>query len=614
MTTLAANISTYGESADFSDSGTFENFGGGTDDFENTYSYDTLGDMTGITQTGQTAPVDGSANGVTDKNVAMSYDADQRLVGVDMYQSSGTSDLVSSAAYGYDADSDLTGLTYYSDTGHTGTPLAGYHWDYNSAGVVTDEYSRNDSSDGSSAADSYGTSSDWGKTAYTYDPTAQLTAATYTSFSTAQTAPANYSADYDPNGNRTSATGGDGTSTTAESEASSTNRLLFDGTYYYAYDAEGNRVAQYKITSGTDTSLGTQASPNSEASDITVYTWNNANEMTSATHYNTAADWSAGTYSYVGEYAVNYAYDALGEMVTRNATLGEFYPIGGGGDDDYTEDLTLGTTTENFIYDGQNIVLVMASNGQVIDRNLTGPAADQVFATEEVVAVLSGPQAAGTVNWLLTDNQGTVRDVVQYGSGVVDHLVYGAFGQLVSQSASSAGDQPIFFYDGTWQDPITGLNKMAARWYDALDAVFDSYDPDSFGGGQTNLMEYCGNSPTNATDPSGTSSLWGNGYDSNGNFIGFGSPEIEPVNAANENRSLIGASGQVGWEKQQFQPSFNDPLSRGAFTYSQSRSKGTAFCGRPTWVSAYSLATLLASPTCILPQRAAIRSRWRSTR
>ena len=388
------------------------------------------------------------------------------------------------------------------------------------------------------------------------------------------TAPANYSADYDPNGNRTSATGGDGTSTTAESEASSTNRLLFDGTYYYAYDAEGNRVAQYKITSGTDTSLGTQASPNSEASDITVYTWNNANEMTSATHYNTAADWTAGTYSYVGEYAVNYAYDALGEMVTRNATLGEFYPIGGGGDDDYTEDLTLGTTTENFIYDGQNIVLVMASNGQVIDRNLTGPAADQVFATEEVVAVLSGPQAAGTVNWLLTDNQGTVRDVVQYGSGVVDHLVYGAFGQLVSQSASSAGDQPIFFYDGTWQDPITGLNKMGARWYDALDAVFDSYDPDSFGGGQTNLMEYCGNSPTNATDPSGTSSLWGNGYDSNGNFIGFGSPEIEPVNAANENRSLIGASGQVGWEKQQFQPSFNDPLSRGAFTYSQSCAQG----------------------------------------
>ena len=170
MTTLAANINSGSVTPTFNSDGTIS-FSGGVDDFENTYFYDTLGDMTGIEQIANPNTGDGASshNDVQAKNVAMSYDSDERLTGVDMYQSDGTSDLVSSAAYGYDADSDLTSLTYYANTAHTGTPLAGYHWDCNAAGVVSDEYSRNDSSDGSSAADTYGSGSDWGKTAYTYD-------------------------------------------------------------------------------------------------------------------------------------------------------------------------------------------------------------------------------------------------------------------------------------------------------------------------------------------------------------------------------------------------------------------------------------------------------------
>ena len=87
---------------------------------------------------------------------------------------------------------------------------------------------------------------------------------------------------------------------------------------------------------------------------------------------------------------------------------------------------------------------------------------------------------------------------------MVDHLVYSAFGQLTDQTASTtSGDQPTFYFNGTWQDPQTNLNDMGARWYDAVDAVFASQDPIGFDGGQTNLSEYCGNSPTNFTDPGG---------------------------------------------------------------------------------------------------------------
>ena len=137
--------------------------------------------------------------------------------------------------------------------------------------------------------------------------------------------------------------------------------------------------------------------------------------------------------------------------------------------------------TQNYIYDGQEIVLVLNVSGQVMQRNLYGPAVDQVLATETVTPGNS-PQAAGPVNWYLTDNQGTVRDVVQFnGTATIekDHLVYDSFGQITSQS--SATDQPTFTSYGLWQDPTTAIDKTATRWYTAVDAVFLSQDPTGLG-------------------------------------------------------------------------------------------------------------------------------------
>jgi RHS repeat-associated protein len=162
---------------------------------------------------------------------------------------------------------------------------------------------------------------------------------------------------------------------------------------------------------------------------------------------------------------------------------------------------------EFFIYDGANVALILNSSGGVIERELNGPAVDQVFASEAGSA--STTLTAGTVDWYLADNQGTVRDVVQYASGgtdgasdaVVNHLVYDTSGQVTSQTNSALA--PTVMYAGMRLDPDTGLYYDKARWYDAVDAVFASQDPLGFGGGQTNTEEYCGNSPTNYTDPSG---------------------------------------------------------------------------------------------------------------
>ena len=96
---------------------------------------------------------------------------------------------------------------------------------------------------------------------------------------------------------------------------------------------------------------------------------------TSAKYYNTYSDYHNGTVTATGEYAITYGNDAFGRMVMRTAVVGQ------GG--------TTTTSTENFIYCGQNIVLVLNGSGQVIECNLTGPAADEVFATEAVATVLS---------------------------------------------------------------------------------------------------------------------------------------------------------------------------------------------------------------------------------
>jgi RHS repeat-associated protein len=126
----------------------------------------------------------------------------------------------------------------------------------------------------------------------------------------------------------------------------------------------------------------------------------------------------------------------------------------------------------------------------------------------------STTQAAGTTNWFFTDNQGSVRDVIQatvVSGGTsdayvvatdVDNINYDPYGNIVYQSDSSA--QPRFGYNGMQYDAATGMYYSVRRWYDPVNGDWLSQDPIGFAGGQTNTSEFVGNSPTNYTDPSGT--------------------------------------------------------------------------------------------------------------
>src|SRR5439155_24430124 len=81
-------------------------------------------------------------------------------------------------------------------------------------------------------------------------------------------------------------------------------------------------------------------------------------------------------------------------------------------------------------------------------------------------------------------------------------------GHLLEQiSYDSCGDSTgsvntRYDYTGRERDPLTGLMFYRARWYDPQVGRFISEDPIGLAGG-INQFAYVGNSPQNATDPSG---------------------------------------------------------------------------------------------------------------
>jgi RHS repeat-associated protein len=147
-----------------------------------------------------------------------------------------------------------------------------------------------------------------------------------------------------------------------------------------------------------------------------------------------------------------------------------------------------------------------AASGDLSHYYLHGPAVDQVLADETRWYDDYYNEEDAEVYWLLGDNQNTVRDVVAYDyfdyhSVPIDHIRYDSFGNITSQT--NAGIQPHFTYTGREFDSDTGLYYYRARWYDAVDGRFISEDPSGFNAGDANLYRYCGNGPTNATDPTG---------------------------------------------------------------------------------------------------------------
>ncbi len=170
-----------------------------------------------------------------------------------------------------------------------------------------------------------------------------------------------------------------------------------------------------------------------------------------------------------------------------------------------------GDVHERYVYDGDNLVLVLDSGGNMIQQTLCGNAVDQVLATESPLSEGDGQGGSATdVDWLLADNQGSVRDVAVWDAAlgqtsVTDHLVFDGFGRIAAQSNPSA--QPRFAYTAMRYDADAGLYYDRARWYDPAAGRFLSEDPNGFSAGDVNLARYVGNNTPSRIDPSGMAAM-----------------------------------------------------------------------------------------------------------
>ena len=187
---------------------------------------------------------------------------------------------------------------------------------------------------------------------------------------------------------------------------------------------------------------------------------------------------------------VDYAYDHQNRLIRRT----EDDKIAGAG-----------PIAEYYVYDGPQMALRFNDAGEVSNRYIWGTQIDHLLVDEVVTSELT----AGTNYWALTDNLGSVRDVVRFDSAndetiVSLHQNYDSFGNRIFSSQAATEDYSLDFgFTGRQFDATTGLQNNLNRWYDAKVGRWISEDPIGFAAGDSNLYRYVGNSPTNGIDPKG---------------------------------------------------------------------------------------------------------------
>ena len=291
-----------------------------------------------------------------------------------------------------------------------------------------------------------------GATNYNYDVRDQLTAADH-----AAAGNPDETYQYDANGNRVSSSLHGTGYVTGQG-----NRLQSDGTFNYVYDGKGSLVLRTEIATGK----------------VREFNWDQRGRLVEM-------DDRAG----VGQAAtqvVTYTYDAL------NRRIGKSVDADGAG-----AGLPKATL---FVYDRDDVALEFVdidgaagpASATLNRRNLHGPAVDQILAQQD---------AAGNVFWMLTDHVGTVKDEVNNSGTVINHMVYDAFGNVVSQTNSAV--ETRYRFTGREFDAESQLYYYRARYYDAGSGNFISEDPIGFLSGDLNLYRYVGANPVRFRDPEG---------------------------------------------------------------------------------------------------------------
>ncbi len=138
----------------------------------------------------------------------------------------------------------------------------------------------------------------------------------------------------------------------------------------------------------------------------------------------------------------------------------------------------------------------------VTHRYLWGQFQDDLLADE----IVTSTSSAGTIQWGLSDQVHTIRDIGRWDSGASDfeianHRVFDTFGKLESETDGSI--DLAFAFNGKWTESETGYTHHLNRWYDAVIGKWLSEDPIGFLAGDANLSRFVGNQALSHFDPDG---------------------------------------------------------------------------------------------------------------
>ena len=416
-----------------------------------TYTYDSLNrvstetDVWGLTLTysydsanRQTLVQDSKAGVLTN-----AYDSSGRLSSV---QFGGVSQTQARIDLGYDSRNELTGLTRYGDV--AGTVADGTtSYAYDATGNVTSIDNKNSTP----ATLSYYN--------YQYDSANRVTQETWASKSTTGSLiSGTHTYAYDATSQLISADGtnynydANGNQNSAGYTTGSANRMTNDGTYTYTYDSAGNMIEKQAGGGSPDTWL---------------YTYDQRNLLTSV------VEKSNGT---TVNYTLTYTYDVLGERVQQSE-----WTSGGST-----------VTTRSAYTDAQTMWATLNTSNVVQERYLWGNSLTQLLAQISV--------GGATLSFALTDHLGSVHDLTDGGT-ILDHIEYGAFGSVTSQTSVANGSN--FGYTCLWYDATAGIVDAEARAYSVSTHQWMQEDPIAFKAGDSNIRRYVRNDSPNAIDPTG---------------------------------------------------------------------------------------------------------------
>jgi RHS repeat-associated protein len=222
------------------------------------------------------------------------------------------------------------------------------------------------------------------------------------------------------------------------------NRLTAWTGMTFAIDSDGNRTSQ---TVGSTT---------------TTYAWGSDGRLLSVTQ---------------GSNTRSYDYDPNGQLVQRktNNTVDRYY---------------------------------LWENGQILailDGTATSRVAEFVYfgGADQPLARISGPKGSATIHYYAQDVSGNV--VGQFsGTTLEQSMSYDPWGATTLNHLGSDTTTAHLRWKGLlWEDGITSLYYMRARWYDPVTRRFVSPDPLGLLAG-VNQYAFAGSDPINGSDPSGT--------------------------------------------------------------------------------------------------------------